>query len=101
MLDARLTATAGFDQRLHYLHGVEIVRFDPAAVDRDCFFDGYCGCTSGYVDADFGQSIDKQLTVFCVADGLNGRAQNIHTEFAQYAFIVLFQTAVQRRLTTE
>src|SRR5439155_9247068 len=68
---------------------------------RHCFLDGYCCCAPRYVDADFGQSVDKQLTVFGFADGLNWRSQDIHTEFAQHTSIVQFETAIQSGLAAE
>src|SRR5262245_26487849 len=39
LLDTCLAAASKLDQRLHYFQCMKVVRLDPAAVDRNGFFD--------------------------------------------------------------
>ena len=64
-------------------------------------FQRFHGLTLDRFDVDLVQFLDKQLAVFRVHDGLHGRAEHLEVILLQYAAAVEFNTAVQRRLSTE
>ena len=92
--DAAAFATQGEGAAQHYRQAYH--------ADRSACFQGRVTCpAAGGLDTNLSQTLDEQVSVFGIADGLDRRAQNLDAMLRKHTAVMQRETAVQGSLAAE